>query len=76
MSLFIWTGSGGILVQWTPFSNFFFIFEILAIILFSQRKNAEELKENLEKVVVPLFCKSFVGAEDNKKQKLTKVKLV
>jgi hypothetical protein len=40
------------------------------------RKNAEELKENLEKVVVPLFCKSFVGAEDNKKQKLTKVKLV
>lgn len=54
---------------------FFFILEILAI-LFSQRKNAEELKENLEKVVVPLFCKSFVGAEDNKKQKLTKVKLV
>ena len=38
-----------------------------------QRKNAEELKESLEEVVVPLFCKSFVGAEDNKKQKLTKL---
>ncbi|VDI67775.1 calcium homeostasis endoplasmic reticulum protein [Mytilus galloprovincialis] len=38
-----------------------------------QRKNAEELKENLEKVVIPLFCKSFIGLEESRKNKLNKL---
>lgn len=38
-----------------------------------QRKNADELKVNLEKCVIPIFCTAMVGAEEDKKIKLTKL---
>lgn len=43
------------------------------VLFFSQRKNADELKVNLEKCVIPIFCTAMVGAEEDKKIKLTKV---
>ena len=41
--------------------------------VFSQRKNAENLKQSLEEIVVAVFCTSLVGAGDIQKAKLNKV---
>lgn len=49
------------------------MFQKLFVLFFSQRKNADELKVNLEKCVIPIFCTAMVGAEEDKKIKLTKV---
>ncbi|XP_064604501.1 calcium homeostasis endoplasmic reticulum protein-like [Liolophura sinensis] len=38
-----------------------------------QRKNADDLKIALEKIVVPAFCTASTGVEEEKKQKLTKL---
>lgn len=38
------------------------------------RKNASELRISLEKVVVPIFCTASAGIEEDKRQKLDKVR--
>uniref|UniRef100_UPI00358F7615 calcium homeostasis endoplasmic reticulum protein n=1 Tax=Myxine glutinosa TaxID=7769 RepID=UPI00358F7615 len=38
-----------------------------------QRKQAQDLQCSLEKVVVPIFCTAFLGAEEEKQQKLNKL---
>lgn len=40
----------------------------------SVRKNASELRISLEKVVVPIFCTASAGIEEDKRQKLDKVR--
>lgn len=37
------------------------------------RKNADDLKEALEKVLVPMFCSAMTVASDDQKSKLDKV---
>ena len=39
----------------------------------SQRKNIDDLKMALDKMVVPAFCKSSLGVDDESKHKLNKV---
>lgn len=39
----------------------------------SVRKNADDLKEALEKVLVPMFCSAMTVASDDQKSKLDKV---
>lgn len=38
------------------------------------RKNASELRISLEKVVVPIFCTASAGIQEDKRQKLDKVR--
>ena len=40
---------------------------------FSVRKNADDLKEALEKVLAPMFCCAMTIASDDQKSKLDKV---
>lgn len=39
----------------------------------SVRKNADDLKEALQKVLVPMFCSAMTIASDDQKSKLDKV---
>jgi hypothetical protein len=39
----------------------------------SVRKNAEELKKDLERVVVPMFCNASVNVSEDQLAKLNKV---
>lgn len=41
----------------------------------SVRKNAEELKNALESVVVPMFCCASIGLPDDQRSKLNKVRV-
>lgn len=45
----------------------------LACFLSSARKNANDLKDALESVVVPMFCNASIGANDEQKHKLEKL---
>lgn len=40
----------------------------------SVRKNADGLKQSLDKVVVPIFCTTSIGVDEEKGQKLAKVR--
>lgn len=46
---------------------------LLLHFVFSQRKNAEDIRKCIENVVVPIFCTAHAGADDDKKAKLSKV---
>lgn len=37
------------------------------------RKNADGLKQSLDKVVVPIFCTTSIGVDEEKGQKLAKL---
>lgn len=39
----------------------------------SQRKQARELLAALQKVVVPIYCTSFLAVEEDKQQKIARV---
>ena len=41
---------------------------------YSQRKNAENMKAQLETIVAPVFCTALIGAGENKQAKLNKVR--
>lgn len=45
----------------------------MALFLSSARKNANDLKDALESVVVPMFCNASIGATDEQKHKLEKL---
>lgn len=45
----------------------------MALFLSSARKNANDLKDALESVVVPMFCNASIGANDEQKHKLEKL---
>lgn len=49
--------------------------QVIEIILFSfsVRKNADDLKEAIEKVLAPMFCCAMTIASDDQKSKLDKV---
>lgn len=49
------------------------VYLISDILHHCQRKNADELKKTLDKVVVPIFCSASIGVEAEKHQKLHKV---
>lgn len=55
----------------TPLFFFTFIFKFEKY--FSARKNASDLKEALEHVVVPMFCNASIAATDEQRQKLDKL---
>lgn len=40
----------------------------------SQRKQARELLAALQKVVVPIYCTSFLAVEEDKQQKIARVR--
>lgn len=42
---------------------------------FSQRKQQKDLLAALQKVVVPIYCTSFLAVEEEKQQKITRVTL-
>lgn len=42
----------------------------------SQRKQARELLAALQKVVVPIYCTSFLAVEEDKQQKIARVRQV
>ena len=42
----------------------------------SQRKQARELLAALQKVVVPIYCTSFLAVEEDKQQKIARVRRV
>ncbi len=39
----------------------------------SQRKQQKDLLAALQKVVVPIYCTSFLAVEEEKQQKITRV---
>lgn len=41
--------------------------------LHSQRKQQKDLLAALQKVVVPIYCTSFLAVEEEKQQKITRV---
>lgn len=43
------------------------------IVLHSQRKQQKDLLAALQKVVVPIYCTSFLAVEEEKQQKITRV---
>ncbi len=44
------------------------------IFLDSQRKHQRDLLAALQKVVVPIYCTSFLEVEEDKQQKITRVR--
>lgn len=42
-------------------------------VLHSQRKQQKDLLAALQKVVVPIYCTSFLAVEEEKQQKITRV---
>ena len=43
------------------------------IVSSSQRKQQRDLLAALQKVVVPIYCTSFLAVEEDKQQKITRV---
>lgn len=54
-------------------SFFSFLFLCDAICTHSQRKQQKDLLAALQKVVVPIYCTSFLAVEEEKQQKITRV---
>lgn len=46
---------------------------ICTLIPHSQRKQQKDLLAALQKVVVPIYCTSFLAVEEEKQQKITRV---
>lgn len=46
---------------------------ILVLCTTSQRKQQRDLLAALQKVVVPIYCTSFLAVEEDKQQKITRV---
>lgn len=48
-------------------------FKKFALYSYSQRKQQKDLLAAIQKVVVPIYCTSFLAVEEEKQQKITRV---
>lgn len=51
----------------------FFRFGVICFVPYSQRKQQKDLLAAIQKVVVPIYCTSFLAVEEEKQQKITRV---
>lgn len=58
-------------------NSVYFSCNALCVVIYppSQRKQQKDLLAALQKVVVPIYCTSFLAVEEEKQQKITRVNI-
>lgn len=57
------------------FKKMHYLYSCIYYFAHSQRKQARELLAALQKVVVPIYCTSFLAVEEDKQQKIARVSI-